>query len=106
MKKARIRECRFCGGRAVVDEGGNAIWPSFNVVCTRCGASTGSRSSAELAIEAWHMSPDEYGRDKRAKRDVDTDLKDFTPLFSECDMKPAARTSGAPEQLLFSFVEE
>lgn len=49
-----LAKCPFCGSSAKLIEGGNGLWPSYNVYCHNCGASSGSRNTAKKAIALWN----------------------------------------------------
>lgn len=46
--------CPLCGGEAAYEEGGNALYPSYNVVCQKCFCSTQSYGSKYWAAWRWN----------------------------------------------------
>lgn len=51
-----LDRCPFCGSKADIQEGGNGLYPSYNVVCKnkKCGASSGSTNTIKKAISLWN----------------------------------------------------
>lgn len=111
--------CPLCGGEAEMEEGGNALYPSYNVVCQKCFCSTQSYGSKYWAAWRWNTRkgmpkslempppeedtpPNDYGEDKvgaqpEVEAEAEPDVPDSPVEQCEPSEQPASSEAVTPD---------